>query len=121
MKKTCLNLFLFLLSSFAQLHAIECGQYELKGTVKKINDQFKIVVNEKSNSEIILSTPPLMEVKLVAYINRPMVSTVVIDHKTKGNSAMIKEIKSITLGKSDPMAQADNTSLNLISKLECAR
>jgi hypothetical protein len=95
----------------------ECGLYQVKGVVHSNPNGPVIVVNEKSQSEIIISVPLTNEAKLAPYLNRAMVATIQVLKKpiAQSFSATIKAIQSRI---PNPLSPQD-TGIKIISKEKC--
>lgn len=95
----------------------DCGIYQVNGVARTTKNGLVIVVNEKTQSELIITVPILNEAKLAPYIDKALAANVVIEQKPSGPKflATIKEIQSRI---PNPLAPKD-TGIKIISKVEC--
>ncbi len=94
-----------------------CGLYQVKGVGRIIKNTLVIVVNEKTQSEIIFSVPILNGIKLSPYIDRPLEANLQINEAIngangKGTIQMIKDRLPNPLNPKD-------TGIQLLTKSEC--
>jgi hypothetical protein len=115
--KNSLILFFIFLPSFVL--AKPCATYKIQGFVKVIENSFFIIINEKTKSEIQLSTKMELEPKLIAYENRPVISTVNIELPMNGTKGMIIEISKIELSLPDSILQPNKNNFDFKMKTEC--
>jgi hypothetical protein len=108
MKKS-ISIFLFIILS-PQIFAVECGTYKVAGFVREEKLSLVISINEKTKSEVKLSVDPRLETKLSPYKNRAMAAEI---------NGELASIESISFRGSDPTAQASDTYIKLIKKMEC--
>lgn len=95
----------------------DCGLYQVKAVVHSTPNGPVIIVNEKSQSELIISVPITNEAKLAPYLDRAMVATIRVVKKplSQSFSATIKEIQSRI---PNPLSPQD-TGIKIISKEKC--
>lgn len=95
-----------------------CGFYKVEGIVREDKLKVKLIVNEKSVSEIKFSAPFNWETKLRAYINDPVTVQLKIEKRPDGTLAEIHSIQEISLRVPDPMSFKPE-DLKLIKKAGC--
>jgi hypothetical protein len=117
MKKS-ISIFLFIILS-PQIFAVECGTYKVAGFVREEKLSLVISINEKTKSEVKLSVDPRLETKLSPYKNRAMAAEITILKNFVGTNGELSSIESISFRGSDPTAQASDTYIKLIKKMEC--
>jgi hypothetical protein len=95
----------------------DCGTYQVKGIGRSSKNGPIIVVNEKTQSEIIITLPIPNEAILAPYVDRSFVAIVQIDEMTSGPKmkGLIQEIKTRI---PDPLTPND-TGIKMISKAKC--
>jgi hypothetical protein len=98
--------------------SIECGQYEAKGIVRSINNELHIVVNEKTQSEIIITVPIQNEATLAPYVNMPVAAKVEFLNKPVKKEKLSGTVKEIKARVPNPLNPAD-TGIKLLSKEKC--
>lgn len=64
----------------------DCGRYTVSGVGRSTHEGLVIVVNEKSESEIVIHVPILNEPYLAPYVDRAMIATVLIPKVPHGSS-----------------------------------
>lgn len=99
----------------------DCGEYKIAGVVRRIDDSLKIVVNEKTLSEKIISLALLESGKLGPYLDHAVHVSVMLNKKFDGTKA---EASGITQAPSDrlpdPMNPQD-TGFLLITPSPCIK
>ena len=88
-----------------------CGEYEFQGNARIHNGKVKLIVNEKSLSEIILSPTISDEAKLAPYVNLLVKGEVNISKITGPHNAYIRNFISIDYAESDPLKLTKHTFL----------
>lgn len=96
----------------------ECGDYQIEGFVRKQNSNAVIIINEKTLSEIKLSSPFNWEAKLHAYMNQPIDAKIKIIKKMNAQSGSLHSIQAIDLRIPDP-AKYHPEKIKLIKKGVC--
>ena len=93
-----------------------CGLYRVRGIGRSRPNGLKIILNEKTNSEILISLPITNEVMLAPYVNKELTAKVKI-YKTDGATAsgVIKEIDRRIPNPLDPK----DTGIDYIDKSDC--
>ncbi len=61
-----------------------CGLYQVRGVGRIMNNALVIVLNEKTQSEIVLHLPTINEPLLAPYLDRPLVAELQIDRPMQG-------------------------------------
>jgi hypothetical protein len=94
-----------------------CGLYQVRAIARSIKNIPMIVINEKTQSEIVLTLPIENEPTLAPYINRAFLAEVQIEKKMIGpnGKGIVKNIKTRL---PDPLNPTD-TGIKLITKSEC--
>lgn len=95
----------------------DCGTYQVNGIARSTKKGLVIMVNEKTQSEITITTPILNETYLAPYVDKALKASVVFAKKSPGSKALgtIKEIESRVPNPLNPM----DTGIKLISKAKC--
>lgn len=96
----------------------DCGTYQVRGVVRAPEKSgLHIVVNEKSQSEILVSVSIQDEAALAPYVDKAMEATMAFDKKSPG--AKVKgSVKTINSRIPNPINPMD-TGIKLISKAVC--
>lgn len=97
-----------------------CGEYEVRGIVRSDNSISRIVVNEKTMSEIIINLPSGLQLKLLPYINRPVTITLILDKKFDGTKGSTQKIINVKSRIPDPLKPGD-TGFMIKNKMECKK
>ena len=104
--------------SFAELS--DCGEYEIRGIVRSKEKGYGIVVNEKTMSEINITLPLQVQLKILPYVDRPMTAVVVLDKRFDGTNGQSDNLISIKTRIPDPL-KPDDTGLSLVKKTACSK
>ena len=93
-----------------------CGLYRVRGIGRSKPQGLKIIINEKSNSEIIISLPITNEVLLAPYVDKDLTAKIKI-FNTDGSTALavIKEIDRRIPKPIDPK----DTGIEFLEKSDC--
>jgi hypothetical protein len=91
----------------------DCGLYEVRGVGRLTKNGPVVVVNEKTQSEIILNIPITNEAMLAPYIDRPLVASVNIQKQQN-------VIEKISSRLPNPIAPQD-TGMKLLEKRDCKK
>jgi hypothetical protein len=94
-----------------------CGIYLAKGIVRSTHDGLGIIVNEKTQSEIVIHVPIQNEAFLAPYLDRAMTASVAISRLSPNLKieAIVKAIASRIPNPLNPM----DSGIKLIGKTEC--
>lgn len=95
----------------------DCGRYTVRGVGRTIQHAAVIVVNEKSESEIIVHVPIINEAYLAPYDNRALIATVLIPKISQGSSVE-GIIEAIGERIPNPLNPQD-TGIRLVEKTAC--
>ena len=98
----------------------DCGEYEVRGVVRAKKASYEIVVNEKTMSELNISTPVSEQVKLLPYIHKPLTITLILNKKFDGTKGSAEQITSVKSRIPDPLKPGD-TGLMITNKMECKK
>ncbi|MEA9357882.1 hypothetical protein SHI21_16750 [Bacteriovorax sp. PP10] len=98
----------------------ECGEYTIKGVIRPLKDGITIVVNEKTKSELKITTTIPESSQLAAFSNRPVTVTALLNKKFDGTKGFAEKIIKTEFRLPDPMNPKD-TGINLEKKGECAK
>ena len=98
----------------------ECGHYEVRGVVRAKKISYEIVVNEKTMSQMNISTPVSEQLKLLPYINKPVTITLILNKKFDGTKGSSEQIISVKSRIPDPLKPGD-TGLMITKKMECKK
>lgn len=111
MAKFLATLILLISKSYA------CGIYEVKGVPRLVKNGIHIFVNENSLSAIDIQVPIPDEAKLSPYLNQPILASIMIKMKNKGQliQGTILETDSRPANPLDPK----DTGMKIISKADC--
>ena len=96
-----------------------CGEYNVRGMGRIINNIPLVIVNEHSRSEYILNVPIEEEPKIAPYIDRSFEFSGQIEKGFNGTRAIIKNIKNISRRIANPLSKTPDTGLTLINKMPC--
>lgn len=114
-------LLLFLsLPAIASAEISDCGEYNARAVVRIIDSEMKIVVNETTQSEMIISMPLLEQGKVAGHINRPVTIKLLLTKKFDGMKGVSDKILSTELRIPDPIKAMD-TGLTLVKKMDCTK
>lgn len=97
----------------------ECGEYTAKGIVRAKEDGIKLIVNEKTQSEYVISMPRLEQGKIAGHIDRDVTVKLLLD-KLDGQKGLTENIISIDFRIPDPLKPGD-TGFTLDKKTPCRK
>lgn len=118
-----MKFFLFLFFIPATLFAeviTDCGEYTAKGVVRAKEDGIKLIVNEKTQSEYVISMPKLEQGKIAGHIDRDVTVKLVLDKSMNAQQGSTDNIISIDFRIPDPLRPGD-TGFTLDKKLPCKK
>lgn len=95
----------------------DCGRYSVRGVGRTMQHGAVIVVNEKSESEIIVHVPIINEAFLAPYNDRALIATVLIP-KVPQESSVEGIIEAIGERIPNPLNPQD-TGMRLVEKTVC--
>lgn len=113
-------LFIFIPATLFAEVITDCGQYTAKGVVRAYEDGVKLIVNEKTQSEYIISMPKLEQGKIVGHIDRDVTVKLVLDKSFNGHKGVTENIISIESRIPDPLKPGD-TGFTLDKKTKCKK
>lgn len=114
-------LFLLLLLPAVSLAEIsDCGEYNARAVVRVIDSEMKIVVNEKTQSETVISMPLMEQGKIAGHIDKPVTIKLILTKKFNGMTGVADKIISTELRIPDPIKAMD-TGLTLVKKMDCSK
>ena len=96
----------------------DCGEYTARGVVRAKEDGLKLIVNEKTQSEYVISMDPLAQGQLSGLIDRDALVKLVLDKKLDGQKATISKIISAKARIPDPLNPEDS-GFTLDKKIPC--
>lgn len=96
----------------------DCGQYSANGVIRSKKEGIQFIVNEKTQSEHIISMPIPEQAKAAGFINRDVTINLMLTKKTIGQKLESSEIVSITNRIPDPLNPQD-TGFKLVKKSDC--
>jgi hypothetical protein len=112
--------FLLLFPVIANAEISDCGEYNTRAVVRVIDSEIRIVVNEKTQSETIISMSKLEQGRLAGHIDKPVTIKLILTKKFNGMTGVADKIISTELRIPDPIKAMD-TRLTLIKKMDCSR
>lgn len=107
-----------LLSSNIHAATFKCGLYTLQGVVRETPDDFEVVINEKTASEIKVSVTGIDLVKLASYKDKSIQAEIVLTENQYGHDLTVKEISNIKVRIGNPLNPKD-TFIKLVSPKNC--
>lgn len=107
-----------LLSSNIQAATFKCGLYTLQGVVRETPDDFEVVINEKTASEVKVSITGIDLVKLASYKDKSIKAEIILTENQYGHDLTVEEISNIKLRISNPLNPKD-TFIKIISPKAC--
>ena len=114
--------YIFLLMLFPQIIMAEiiteCGEYTVRGVVRDTPSGLSIFVNEKTQSEYIISMSPLEQGQLGGLINKNVTVELVLDKKFDGQKVTTSKIISKKSRIPNPINPED-TGFKLDKKINC--
>jgi hypothetical protein len=113
-------LLLLTLPTIANAEISNCGEYNARAIVRVIDSEMKIVVNEKTQSETVISMPLLEQGKIAGHIDKPVTIKLLLTKKFNGMTGVSDKILSTELRIPDPLKAMD-TGLTLIKKMDCTK
>lgn len=118
MKKTA---YLMMLLISTTLHAGDCSVYELKGTVKVIENDLHLMVAEKTGSELDLLIPIMIQTEFSPYVNKFSAGTFIVEGKDIQTRKKILSVQKIDFAVPDPLSQNQATSFKKIKEVVCPK
>lgn len=110
--KLLILLFYFPLSSYgSNLGLNGCGEYQFQGIARIHDGKVRLIINEKSLSEIILLPTISDEAKLAPYVNLLVKGDLNVNKVTGPQTANIRNILRIDFAESDPLKLTKHTFL----------
>ena len=106
----------FSTQSFARTYG--CGVYLVEGTVRMIKSSPTLFINEKTKSELTLSAPLQIGIRLAAYVDQPISGEIVITKKMDGTRGVIAKINDLKDRAPDPLHKFEER-FDLIKTMEC--
>lgn len=95
-----------------------CGEYTARGIVRAKADGIKLIINEKTLSEYVISMPTLEQAKIAGFIDKDVSVSLILNKKTIGQKLESSEIRSATFRIPDPLNPKD-TGFTLIKEVKC--
>lgn len=94
-----------------------CGIYQVSGIVRALKSGLVMVINEKTQSEIIISVAIPNEAKLAPYLDKSMLATVAFEKKplAPNYQAVVKDIASRI---PNPLSPKDS-GIKILSEAKC--
>lgn len=111
-------LILNLISSNIYASSFKCGLYTLQGVVRETPDDFEVVINEKTASEIKVTLNEIDLVKLASYKDKSIQADIILTEDQYGHDLTVKEISNIKVRISNPLNPKD-TFIKLVSPKNC--
>lgn len=111
-------LLLLSLPTIALAQFTECGEYTARGVVRAANSEIKIIVNEKTQSETVISMPRLEQAKIAGHLDKPVTINLLLTKPFDGMTGVSEKIIKIQLRIPDPIKAMD-TGLILNNKTKC--
>lgn len=112
--------FMFILSTSVHAGLSNCGEYTLKGVVRPLEHGLTVVVNEKTQSEMQITTTILESSKLGAFVNKPVTIKALLDKKFDGTKGVASKIIQAEFRLPDPLNPTDTGAI-LDKKTTCAK
>lgn len=123
--KITISLFTLLFSS--QLLAeyqgapFKCGDYKVAGVVRMRNDEIKVIVNEKTVSEHVMSFDKYDLPRLTPFFDRPLTLSVRLLSKWNGTKGTANEIIGNPADRIPNPLKPNDTGFELIKELPCQK
>ena len=111
-------LLLLSLPTIALAQFTECGEYTARGIVRAVNSEIKIIVNEKTQSETVISMPRLEQAKIAGHLDKPVTINLLLNKPFDGMTGVSEKIIKIGLRIPDPIRPLD-TGLKLNKQTKC--
>ena len=111
-------MFALLFSTQTFARSFECGVYSIEGTVRMIKGSPTLIINEKTKSELTLSAPLQVGIRLAAYIDQPVSGQIVITKKMDGTRGTIAKINDVKDRAPDPLHKFEE-KFDVIKTMEC--
>lgn len=100
----------------------KCGEYSIKGVVKKDADHFVLKLYEGTLSEVILSLPADIEDSIQIFENRAVTLSgrmMAPVKNTRGAIQSIKSIGDVTERVPDPLRPSRDSAMTLLEEIPC--
>ncbi|MBC7428093.1 MAG: hypothetical protein H7336_05750 [Bacteriovorax sp.] len=96
----------------------DCGEYTARGIVREKPDGLKLIVNEKTLSEYVISMSLLEQGQLGGLINKDAIVQLILNKKFNGQKGVTSKIISAKSRILNPLNPED-TGLKLDKKSQC--
>ena len=96
----------------------ECGEYTANGVVRAKQEGIQLIVNEKTQSEYVVTMSTSEQGQLGGYIDRDVTIELVLDKKFNGQSGSTSKIISSKSRIPNPLYPGD-TGFKLDKKVPC--
>jgi hypothetical protein len=94
-----------------------CGSYQVSGIVRAFKSGLVMVVNEKTQSEIVISVPIPNEAKLAPYLDKSMLATVAFVKKPQASHYQAV-VQNIAARIPNPLSPKDS-GIKILSEAKC--
>lgn len=111
-------LILNLLCSNIYAANFKCGLYTFQGVVRETPDDFQIIINEKTASEIKISVTGIDLLKLSSYKDKAIQAEVILTENQFGHDLTVNEVSNIKARISNPLNPKD-TFIKITKPLTC--
>lgn len=98
-----------------------CGLYEVYGWVRGEELKYKLVLAEKSKSEMVFTPTFQASSKLYPYKNAFVHAKILVKEKFDGMKAKIEKVESIELAVPDPAQLMNRNELQQVKKNPCEK
>lgn len=115
-----LLLLLLLLPTIANAQFTECGEYTARGIVRGANAEVKLIVNEKTQSETVISMPKPEQIRMAGYLDKHVTIKLLLTKAFDGMTGFSEKIINTQLRIPDPIKAMD-TGLELVKKMDCQK
>jgi len=96
-----------------------CGSYSFQGTAKIVDKQMILILNESTQSEFKLIISRDQESRITPYLNLTVKGDLILKSITGPWTGVIKELKELDYGISDPINTTKHTFLKFNKKAPC--
>lgn len=99
----------------------DCGEYKVNGMVRLIDERIKVVVHEKTRSEIILDFELPDQPRLTPFFDRPIALNVVLNTKWNGTRGKVSSISGDPEARVPDPLNPQDTGFKLVKTLPCMK
>ena len=111
-------LFLIPQLSFSEI-ITECGEYSVRGIVRAKDDGLKLIVNEKTQSEYVVSMSTANQGQIGNFLDTDVTVELILNNKKFGQNLMASKVIHSKKRIPKPLTPSD-TGFTLLKKIPCS-